>query len=146
MALSAQSISTKSLENGPGSLASFFRDTGPSAKVVLGILLFFSLVSWLIIIATLPAVLIGLVLEKAVRGLFASPLIAAVFLIVNGFLLLVGDRLRDRASEDGRQQRLSALGWRGGYVGSAALRCQGRPMRECSCALCPVSSARLDVE
>ncbi len=67
---------------------------------------------WLIIIATLPAVVIGFVLEKAVRGLFASPLVAAVFLIVNGFLLLVGDRMRDRAS-DGRQQRLTALGWRG---------------------------------
>jgi biopolymer transport protein TolQ len=51
VALSAQSVSTSHLENGPGSLASFFRDTGPSAKVVLGILLFFSLVSWLIIIA-----------------------------------------------------------------------------------------------
>jgi undecaprenyl-diphosphatase len=68
---------------------------------------------WLIIIATLPAVVIGFALEKTVRGLFASPLIAAVFLIVNGFLLLLGDRLRDRASEDGRQQRLSSLGWRG---------------------------------
>jgi len=68
---------------------------------------------WLIIIATLPAVVIGFVLEKAVRGLFASPFVAAVFLIVNGFLLLVGDRMRDRTSEDGRQQRLTALGWRG---------------------------------
>src|SRR5579864_6171419 len=68
---------------------------------------------WLIIIATLPAVVIGFVLEKAVRGLFASPLVAALFLIVNGFLLLLGDRMRDRGSEDGRQQRLSGLGWRG---------------------------------
>jgi len=68
---------------------------------------------WLIVIATLPAVVVGFAVEKAVRGLFASPLIAALFLIVNGFLLLLGDRLRDRASEDGRQQRLSGLGWRG---------------------------------
>ena len=67
----------------------------------------------LIVIATLPAVVIGFTLEKLVRGLFASPLIAALFLIVNGFLLLVGDRMRDRASENGRQQRLNALGWRG---------------------------------
>jgi undecaprenyl-diphosphatase len=66
----------------------------------------------LIVIATLPAVVIGFVLEKFVRGLFASPLIAAAFLIVNGFILLLGDRLRDRAS--GRDQhRLQRLGWRG---------------------------------
>ncbi len=67
----------------------------------------------LIVVATLPAVLIGFLAEKWVRGLFASPLIAALFLIVNGFLLLAGDRLRDRASDDGRQQRLTTLGWRG---------------------------------
>jgi undecaprenyl-diphosphatase len=67
----------------------------------------------LIVVATLPAVIIGFVAEKWVRGLFASPLVAALFLIVNGFLLLVGDRIRERASQDGRQQRLGALGWRG---------------------------------
>jgi len=66
----------------------------------------------LIIVATLPAVVIGLIAEKLVRGLFASPLVAALFLIVNGVLLLVGDRLRDRVSEDDRD-RLSTLGWRG---------------------------------
>jgi undecaprenyl-diphosphatase len=69
----------------------------------------------LIIIATLPAVVVGFALEKVVRGLFASPLIAAIFLIVNGFLLLVGDRLRDRetTTRPGRERRLTALGWRG---------------------------------
>jgi undecaprenyl-diphosphatase len=67
----------------------------------------------LIIIATLPAVVIGVVAEKLVRGLFASPIAAAGFLVINGFVLLAGDRLRDRASEDGRSQRLGALHWRG---------------------------------
>ncbi|MGE5413443.1 MAG: MotA/TolQ/ExbB proton channel family protein [Syntrophomonadaceae bacterium] len=40
-------------ENLPGqpSILSFFSETGPTAKVVLGILLFFSLVSWAIIFA-----------------------------------------------------------------------------------------------
>jgi undecaprenyl-diphosphatase len=66
----------------------------------------------LIVVATLPAAVIGLVAEKLVRGLFASPLIAAVFLIVNGVLLLVGDRLRRHAAEDSGQ-RLAGLGWRG---------------------------------
>ncbi len=40
-------------ENLPGksSILSFFAETGPTAKVVLGILLFFSFVSWMIIFA-----------------------------------------------------------------------------------------------
>ena len=66
----------------------------------------------LIVVATLPAVIVGLLFEKLVRGLFASPLIAALFLIVNGFVLLFGDRMRERVDADGRQH-LNALGWRG---------------------------------
>jgi undecaprenyl-diphosphatase len=48
----------------------------------------------LIVIATIPAVIVGFALEKFVRGLFGSPVIAATFLVVNGALLLVGERLR----------------------------------------------------
>jgi biopolymer transport protein ExbB/TolQ len=33
------------------SILSFFKDTGPTARIVLGILLFFSFVSWVIIFA-----------------------------------------------------------------------------------------------
>jgi undecaprenyl-diphosphatase len=69
----------------------------------------------LVVIATLPAVVIGFLFEKLVRSLFASPLIAAVFLIVNGFLLLLGDRLRQRGGPQraGRERRLTVLNWRG---------------------------------
>jgi len=49
--LNAQPIRTTTLETSPSQFETFLRETGPSAKVVLGILLFFSLVSWLIIIA-----------------------------------------------------------------------------------------------
>jgi undecaprenyl-diphosphatase len=69
----------------------------------------------LVILATLPAVVIGFIFEKTVRGLFASPLVAALFLIVNGFLLLLGDRLRKRVDDDGAP-RLAALGWRGALM------------------------------
>lgn len=48
----------------------------------------------LIIIATIPAVIVGFALEKFVRGLFGSPIIAAIFLVLNGALLLFGERLR----------------------------------------------------
>jgi undecaprenyl-diphosphatase len=47
-----------------------------------------------LIIATLPAVVIGFALKKPIRHLFASPEIAAVFLIANAALLLLGERLR----------------------------------------------------
>ena len=51
----------------------------------------------LIVVATIPAVVFGFVLEKFVRGLFGSPVVAASFLIVNGVMLLATERLRSRA-------------------------------------------------
>ncbi len=52
----------------------------------------------LIVVATIPAVVIGFALEKFVRGLFGSPVVAASFLIVNGVMLLATERLRTRAA------------------------------------------------
>jgi undecaprenyl-diphosphatase len=48
----------------------------------------------LIVIATVPAVIIGFLLEKFFRGLFGTPVVAAVFLMVNAALLLGGEKLR----------------------------------------------------
>jgi undecaprenyl-diphosphatase len=48
----------------------------------------------LIVIATIPAVIVGFLLEHFFRALFASAVIAAAVLIVNGVLLLFGERLR----------------------------------------------------
>ena len=59
----------------------------------------------LIVIATIPAVIVGFTLEKFVRGLFGSPIIAAAFLMVNGCLLLFGEKLRGR----GGHRPLSSL-------------------------------------
>jgi len=66
----------------------------------------------LIVVATIPAVVIGFIAEKWVRGLFASPFVAALFLVANGVLLLVGDRLRERRA-DHVHHRLATLGWPG---------------------------------
>ena len=52
--------------------------------------------AWLLIVATIPAGLIGLALEHSLRTLFAKPLAAAIFLTVNGVILLVGERVRRR--------------------------------------------------
>jgi undecaprenyl-diphosphatase len=50
----------------------------------------------LIVVATIPAVILGLALEHFVRRLFGTPGAAALFLIANGVLLLAGERLRGR--------------------------------------------------
>src|SRR5690348_1956450 len=55
----------------------------------------------MIVVATIPAAVIGLVVEKVVRGMFASPFLAAMFLVVNGFLLLAGDKLRRQGTGGG---------------------------------------------
>jgi undecaprenyl-diphosphatase len=52
--------------------------------------------AWLLIVATIPAAILGLLFENFLRTLFALPLIAASFLIINGFILLLGDHLRKR--------------------------------------------------
>ena len=57
---------------------------------------------WLLVVATIPAGLVGVAFEHALRTLFAKPLAAAVFLTGNGLILLAGERLRRRAS--GRQE------------------------------------------
>src|SRR5882672_11093608 len=54
--------------------------------------------AWLLVVATIPAGLTGLALEHALRTLFAKPLAAAVFLTVNGVILLAGERARRRAA------------------------------------------------
>jgi undecaprenyl-diphosphatase len=48
----------------------------------------------LIVIATIPAVVVGGGLEHLLRRLFGSPVIAAAFLVVNGIVLMAGERLR----------------------------------------------------
>ena len=65
-----------------------------------------SRLAWLIVIATIPVGITGLLLEHTFRTLFAKPVAAAAFLTVNGIVLLVGERLR-RGSEmalAGRQE------------------------------------------
>jgi undecaprenyl-diphosphatase len=53
--------------------------------------------AWLIVVATIPVGLAGLVLEHPFRVLFAKPLAAAIFLMINGGILFTGEILRRRA-------------------------------------------------
>jgi undecaprenyl-diphosphatase len=51
---------------------------------------------WLLVVGTIPAGILGLLLEHSLRTLFASAETAAIFLVVNGFLLLAFESLRRR--------------------------------------------------
>ena len=53
--------------------------------------------AWLIIVATIPAGVVGLALEHTLRTLTAKPLAAAIALMVNGMLLFAAERYRRRA-------------------------------------------------
>lgn len=53
--------------------------------------------AWLIIFATIPVGILGVLLEHTVRVALAKPLAAAFFLVVNGLILLGAERLRKRA-------------------------------------------------
>ena len=55
----------------------------------------------LIVVATIPAVILGAGLNKALRSLFGEPVAAAGFLLLNGVVLLAGERLRGRVAERG---------------------------------------------
>lgn len=73
--------------------------------------------AWLLVVGTIPAGILGLLLESALRKLFASPASAAAFLIVNGVLLLAFERLRKRAPRPGdhvgdSDERIAKLSWR----------------------------------
>jgi undecaprenyl-diphosphatase len=65
-------------------------------------------VFWLVVLATIPAVVIGAGLHKILSEAFGSPAIAAVFLIVNGFLLYFGDLVAGETVG-----KLDQLNWKG---------------------------------
>jgi undecaprenyl-diphosphatase len=51
----------------------------------------------LLLVGTIPAAVLGVFLESRIKSFFASPYVAAVFLIVNGLLMLGFELLRRRA-------------------------------------------------
>ncbi len=53
--------------------------------------------AWLIVVATIPVGILGILLEHPVRTALAKPLSAAIFLVVNGVILLSAERFRRRA-------------------------------------------------
>ena len=60
--------------------------------------------AWLFILATIPVGLAGLAFEHVFRVIFGRPAYAAVFLIINGLILLAGERFRRHASLEAEEQ------------------------------------------
>jgi undecaprenyl-diphosphatase len=56
--------------------------------------------AWLIIIATIPVGICGLALEHLFRTVLGKPIPAAAFLIANGAVLYLGERLRRRVAPE----------------------------------------------
>jgi undecaprenyl-diphosphatase len=79
---------------------------------------------WLLVVGTIPAGILGLLLEQKLRTLFASALSASIFLMVNGLILFGAERLRRRApvheTGDPDKRIPTRLSWRAGFgVGTA---------------------------
>lgn len=52
--------------------------------------------AWLLVAATIPVGVLGVLLESSVKKLFASPVPVSAFLFANGFVMLLGEQLRRR--------------------------------------------------
>ena len=69
---------------------------------------------WLLIVATIPAGILGLLLQDYLRNLFASPEYASIFLALNGVMLYGAELLRRRApvvAEDDDERIAKTVGW-----------------------------------
>lgn len=86
--------------------------------------------AWMIVTATIPVGILGVVLEHPIRVALAKPLAAAIFLMVNGCILLWAERFRRRAevrelavregTNDDGGRRLETLSYReAGVIGVA---------------------------
>lgn len=69
---------------------------------------------WLIVIATIPAGLLGLAFQNKIAALFAAPSLAAVFLFMNGLILYGAEKFHPRRAEDGAprpDEEISKISW-----------------------------------
>ena len=99
----------------------FWRDW---VKIILGILRSLSereirrddsyaRLGWLLVVSTIPAGILGLLLEEALQSLFAAATIVAVALILNGGVLYAVEVLKRSRPEEGPPDdgKLAALSW-----------------------------------
>ena len=89
-----------------GIAASLVAAPSPAREINRGILL-------KVIVATVPAVVLGVVFEHRLKDLFGNPLAASAFLFINGFVLFYGEKLRRRFALSGDRKELAHLTWKG---------------------------------
>jgi undecaprenyl-diphosphatase len=80
--------------------------------------------AWMIVLATIPVGIAGLALQKTVQTVFGQPRLAAMFLVVNGLILIGGERYRRHSSreadgETARQREYAELAAVGRHSGGA---------------------------
>ncbi len=78
---------------------------------------------WLLVVGTIPAGILGLLLQDKLRTVFASALSAAIFLFLNGFLLYGAELLRRRAPQaeaDDDVRIAQQVSWRAAFLVGAA--------------------------
>lgn len=96
--------------------------------------------AWLIILATIPVGIAGLLLEHPFRVLLGKPIPASLFLTANGVILYAGERLRRKASRRADEQvaaEVEAVVTRGRHAAGA------RALRQREAALDLASDRRL---
>jgi undecaprenyl-diphosphatase len=77
---------------------------------------------FMLVVATIPVGVAGLVFDKTLRVLFAKPLAAAIFLTLNGLVLLVAEYWRRSLGRHARTTPLAQVSSRGAFaIGSAQI-------------------------
>lgn len=79
---------------------------------------------WLIVVGTIPAAVLAILFEEALRTNFGNPRSAAVLLAVNGGLMLIGEALRRRQGKvdtgtlvkTQEYKDVDQIGWRGAVI------------------------------
>ena len=78
---------------------------------------------WLLVLGTIPAGILGLLLQDSLRKLFASPEYASIFLALTGLMLYGAEQLRRRApvaAEDDDERIAKTVGWWQAFTVGAA--------------------------
>src|SRR3954452_10120992 len=78
---------------------------------------------WLLVVGTIPAGILGLLLEHKLKSVFASATSASFFLMLNGLLLYGAEQLRRRApqaDEDDDARIAKQVTWRNAFFVGAA--------------------------
>jgi undecaprenyl-diphosphatase len=114
------------------------------------------LLSWMIIVATIPVGIAGLALEHLFRTTFSKPVPTAVFLFCNGLILLGGERLRrhradteaaqlaaDEAMVADRQRAAVAVGGANGPLGGGRHSAGQRAVKQHQASLAVQADERL---